>query len=185
MNLEEIRNQVNTNIDDEVDNDPLTSWINLGLDDLTPYAQYKKSTTINVVTGQTDYTLPADIHDIVVVGQNLRKLPLNDFTNYGYKVLGNTLALQPEPTEDITMQVIYNAILPHLEDDEDEPVIPSNFHNLLVLYVIAKYEFSNEELGFQGNATQEYERRKQDFIRYVNRQNPPLKIRDVYNMRWC
>lgn len=184
MNLEELRDEINKDIDDDLDNNVLTGWINRALDDLTPFAQYKKKTTINVLTGVSDYPLPIDILDVVLV-DTLPRLPLNDFTSYGYKVMGNTLTLQPEPTEDSTTQLIYNATLPHLEEDEDVPAIPSNFHNLLILYTIAKFKYQDEELGFQGNAMQEYERKKQDYIRYVNRQQPPQKIRDVYNLRWC
>jgi hypothetical protein len=185
MNLKKIIDEINKDIDDDLDNDILTGWINRALDDLTPYARYKKKTTINVLTGVTDYTLPSDLLDVEIVGENIPRLPLNDFNHVGYKVLGNALTLQPEPTDDYTMDVIYNATLPYLVNNEDVPAIPSNFHNLLILYVIAKFKYQDEELGFQSNAMQEYERKKQDFIRYINRQNQPLKIRDVYNMRWC
>lgn len=182
MNLKELRTEVNKDIDDQLNNADINGWINRALDDLSQFARYKKKVTINVVNGVSDYLLPTDLLDVLIVGQNVPVLSLNDFTSNGYKLVGDTLTLQPVPTESYTMDVIYIAPLPHVSNDDDVPAIPTNFHNLLVLYAVAKAKYADEEESMQMNAMNEYQSRKQDFIRFMNRKEPPMSIRDVYNV---
>jgi hypothetical protein len=183
MNLKDIRAEVNKDIDDQLNNADINGWVNRALDDLTPFAQFKKKTIITLTNGVTDYTLPDDFMDVVNVKVDcgLRRLPLNDFDSSGYKVIGNTLSLQNTNTNSLILELIYIATLPHLLNDDDVPMIPANFHHLLVLYAVAKAKYADEEQGMQMSAMNEYESRKNDFIRFVNRQNPIQKIRDVYS----
>lgn len=182
MNLKELRTEINKDIDDQLNNADINGWINRALDDLSIFARYKKKVMIDVKNGVSDYQLPTDLLDIVIVGNNLPGLPLNDFHRTGYKVIGDTLSLQPTPSKDDTIQLIYTATLPHVSNDDDVPAIPESFHNLLILYAVSKYKYADEELDYVMNTTSEYEQRKSDFIRFVNRKEQSHKIRDVHRV---
>lgn len=185
MNLEQLREAINRDIDDDLSSDELNGWINRALDDLSLVAEYTKKVTLNVIEGVTDYELPSDILKILVVGKNIRKLPINDFHSLGYKIIQDTLTLQPEPTEAQTIDVVYTAPLPHLENNEDVPKIPSNFHNLIVLYVVGRHEFQDEEYEPKTLADSEYDTKKSEFARYVQEQKAATnKVVDVYGIWW-
>lgn len=179
MNLKDIRAEVNKDIDDQLNNADITGWVNRALDDLSLVARYKKKVDINLVNGVSDYTLPSDVLDIIAVG-DLVGVPFNDFVSRGYKIIGDTLTLQPVPSEDGVITLVYTAPLPHLANDDDVPNIPLNFHHLLVLYAVAKAKYADEEESMQTNMMNEYESRKSDFIRYVNRKEPAPVVKDVF-----
>lgn len=184
MNLKELQNEINKDLDDTLDNSDLTGWINRGLDDLTPSANYQKSTSVQVLIGQKEYPLPGDYLEMVqmVDGSTvLSPVSLRDFQSTGYKLWGNKLILQPVPSEDKTIDLYYHARLPHLVNPDDEPEIPSHFHDLLVLYAVAKAKYQDEEESMQMNAISDYQQRKQDFIAY-NRKAEIVPIEDVYGI---
>lgn len=185
MNLRELRQSINLDIDDEIENVNVDKWINRALDDLSIFSEYTQKATIQIAAGTTDYTLPSNLLKILSVGQNIRRLAINDFSSIGYKTIGNTLSLQPAPAEDFTMDIVYTSPLPHLVNDEDIPVIPSNFHNLIVLYVVARYKFADEEYEPQSIANQEYESKKQEFLTYIRSQKAVTnRVIDVFGMCW-
>jgi hypothetical protein len=184
VNLKELRNEINKDVDDQLPNADITTWINRALDDLTLVTRYKKKTSIPLVNGVSDYTLPTDFLDTKLVTINgptkLDRLPLDDFTSTGYKVLGNVLSIQNTPKTSGTIDLIYLATLPHLSGDNDIPMIPVNFHDLLVLYTVGKAKFVDEVTDMQRIALQEYERRKQDLSIFMAKLERPKMVRDVY-----
>lgn len=180
MNLRQMISEVNKDIDDQLNNADIIGWLNRGLDDLTLAARYKRKVTITLVDGQTDYTLPADFLDIVSMDGSILKLDLDDYTGIGYKIIGNTLSLQPAPVNGV-LNYIYLATLPRLANDDDTPVIPQNFHDLPVLYAVSKAKYADEEESMQLNAWNEYQAKKEAFIKYVSDlENAPQKVLTVY-----
>jgi hypothetical protein len=61
----------------------------------------------------------------------------------------------------------------------DEPQIPSQFHDLFILYTVAKRQYQDDEEARQMNAWSDYQSRKSDFISF-NRKSQFVPIRDVY-----
>lgn len=184
MNLEELLNEINKDLDDTLDNSDLTGWVNRGLDDLTPHANYEKVVVIQVEEGTKSYDLPEDFLDMVEVVDGTKLLSpvsIRDFQSEGYKVWGNKLILQPVPAESKEIELYYHAKLPHLVKDEDVPAIPSHFHDLLVLYAVGKAKYQDEEESMQMNAVSDYQQRKSDFITY-NRKPEIVAIEDVYGI---
>lgn len=183
MNLKDLRNEVMKDNDDSLNNADVTSWINRGLDDLSIVAKYTRTTTYTLVNGQSEYALPSDFLEVAALNPDFPRLPLNDFESEGYKVIGNTIKIQPTPKSG-SLEMIYYATLPRLVGDTDIPAIPAPFHDLLVLFTVAKAKFVDEIDDMQAIALNEYYSRKEDFARYVNRsRSVQVPIKNVYS-RW-
>lgn len=182
VNLEEIIEEINKDADDTLDNSEVIGWINRGLDDLTILAKYQRVATVMVISGQKEYELPSDLvslKHVVMNGKLLKEIPIGE-SKEGYK-LWEQLILQPTPTEDAQIELYYYATLPRVIEMTDVPKIPSLFHDLLVYYTLAKYNFREEEETIQLNAWNDYLNRKTEFARYMNR-TTITPIRDVYGV---
>jgi hypothetical protein len=172
MNLTELVDEVNKDLDDSLSKAEIKGWLNRALDDLTPYANYQKSSTISLVADQKQYTLPSDLFKIVHLLDEEKlveyhPIPVNDLRSTGYKKWGNEIIFQPVPKESKDLTLYYHAKLPHLVNDTDTPVIPEEFHDLLVLFAVAKAKYQDEEETMQNNAMQEYLMRKDQFIAHM------------------
>ncbi|RUS42272.1 hypothetical protein [Cohnella sp. AR92] len=190
MKLSEIINEVNKDIDDDLDTADITSWVNRCLDDLTPFANYLKQATVSLVAGQSNYPKPADLIKIdqlvdtsQAVPYKLRELPLGDFISTGYKVIGSEIVIQPMPKQAKVLTLFYEGALPHLSTADDVPVIRADFHDLLVLYGVARARYQDEEESLQAGAMTEYMRRRQQFI-YEMRKSPLIVIQDFMGIGW-
>jgi hypothetical protein len=182
MNLEQIIEEINKDLDDTIDNQELTGWINRCIDDLTPHAKYQKNSVISLVQGQKSYDVPTDFMKMIVLIDTdvaLDEVPLYDFNGTGYKLFGNQFIIQPTPIGNKELDLYYEATLPHLIDESDEPQIPSQFHDLFILYTIAKRQYQDEEEGLQMNVWNEYQSRKGEFIAFY-RKSVFTPIKDVY-----
>lgn len=184
MNLKDIIYEINKDIDDEFDNADLIGWINRALDDLSPVANYQAFADITLVADQKVYPLPAELVKLIqVIDESgtgrLYEQPLNDFTSCGYKVIGRNLVIQPKPTKPGTLTLYYESSLPHLKNPEDVPVIRPDFHDLLVLYAVARARYQDEEVGLQMNAMSEYKNRRSQFV-YEMHRAPMYSIEAVY-----
>jgi hypothetical protein len=186
VNLKEIMSEVNKDIDDEYDSADLLGWINRGLDDLTPFANYQALSTVVLVPGQKAYPLPAALTALTQVTDDqtnisvlLDELPLNDFTSCGYKVIGRDLVIQPKPTEARTLTLYYTSQLPHLKNPDDVPVIRPDFHDLLVLYTVARARYQDEEESLQINAMSDYLKRRNQFV-YEMHRAPMYSIEAIF-----
>lgn len=182
MNLAEIMAEINKDIDDELENEVLIGWINRCMDDLSPDARYQKLQTITFSEGVNTAELPSDLSKIVQVVENnepLKELTLGDFKHSGYKVYADTLILQPGSETARSVDLYYEGNLPHLANVEDVPVIHPSFHDLFVLYTVARFMFQDDETYRKGDVFKDYLARKSDFVRFVNRASiGPIK--DVY-----
>ncbi|WP_057766693.1 phage adaptor protein [Cytobacillus praedii] len=183
MKLSELIKEVNKDIDDSLSNAEITQWLNRGLDDLTPYVKHQKHQTYEVIADQSKYPLPTDLVNIVYLFDESNKrvnlVQFDDFSSTGYKMWGNDLILQPTPKLDSEMNLYYHARLPRLVNPDDIPVLPEQYHDLLVLYAVAKAKYQDEELEMQSSAWSDYLRRKDEFITF-NQSNEIYTIQEVY-----
>jgi hypothetical protein len=184
MKLSDLIKEVNKDIDDTLSNGEITGWLNRALDDLTPYAKYQEFQTISLISEQKEYSLPDNLITIAHLideesGKVFNQIPMQDFSSIGYKKWGNKLLFQPLPKENQDISLYYHARLPHLVNPDDEPVIPIEFHDLLVLYAVAKAKYQDEEESMQNNAMQEYLMRKDQYISF-NQSDETYMVQEVY-----
>lgn len=186
MQLSDIINEINKDIDEDLDYDEVIGWINRCIDDLSPYANYQKITQLTTTPGVDTYPLPSDLTkriQLVDGKEVLECLELADFNKKGYKIYANQLIVQPMPDEVKTLTLYYDASLPYLKNMTDIPVIHTNFHDLFVLYGVARFMYKDDETYRKGDAMAEYNSRKRDFIQFMNK-SEITKIIDVYNLGW-
>jgi hypothetical protein len=184
LKLSELIAEVNKDLDDTLSNADIIGWLNRCLDDLSPVANYPKSSTISTVKDQKEYALPSDLINTVLLIDEDKKLeyPQVELRNYaytGYKRWGANVTLQPTPSEVRTLSLYYHATLPKLVNPDDVPAIRSDFHDLLVLYAVAKAKYQDEEESMQLNAMSEYTARKEAFIA-ATQTKEAYTIQEVY-----
>ncbi|WP_394137430.1 phage adaptor protein [Cytobacillus oceanisediminis] len=184
MKLSDLIKEVNKDIDDSLSNGEITGWLNRALDDLTPYAKYQAFKTISLISEQKEYSLPADLFEIIHLvdendGKSFNQIPMQDFSSNGYKRWGGKLIFQPLPKQNKDISLYYHARLPHLVNPDDAPVISEEFHDLLVLFAVAKAKYQDEEESMQNNAMQEYFMRKEQFISF-NQSGETYTVQEVY-----
>ncbi|MCK6203931.1 hypothetical protein KZX50_00520 [Bacillus infantis] len=156
MKLSALIKEVNKDIDDSLPNADIIGWLNRALDDLSPIAKHKKKATLVLPAGTADLTLPDDVIEVVRIVQGGPVL--------NYEKWGSIITLPTTYTEDQVFTLYYYAQLPHLTNNpDDEPAIPSHFHDLLILYAVAKAKYQDEEPELQGSAWGEYITRKMEF----------------------
>lgn len=182
MNLSQLINEVNKDIDDSMPDQDIIGWLNRGLDDITPIARVegKKVTDVSPLNA---YELPEDLYEMVhltVDDQTYESVSLRDKTMRGYKIWGNVLSLNPA-AESGLIELYYYKQLNHLVNSEDVPGIPSQFHDLLVLYAVAHTQFADEEPERQRDAMMRYNQRKLEYEAYVlGKQDIGFQIIDVH-----
>lgn len=187
MNLKELRNEILKDNSDTLNNADITGWINRGLDELSLVARFKKTISFPLIENQTDYKLPSDFLKNVIVSytkdsisSKLPYLTLSNFHQTGYKIIGNTLSIQNLKNVS-SINLVYEANLPHLVSDTDIPAIPIVFHDLLVLYTLTRTKYKDQIDDLQSIAMNDYMRRKNELIEYVkNLEARPRKVIDVY-----
>lgn len=157
---------------EEVYDDPTwISYINACLDDLTPVAKVLKSRdglTVNLTNGSGVIDILADTelkkaHEILYVyagGNMLRRLPVTDNVSQGYKVYADKIILQGLNGTSTTCRIDYYQKLQHVsslaDDLETVSGLPSQYHNLIVLYCCAKSQQKEEELNDKVDFYNEY-----------------------------
>lgn len=184
MKLSELQAEVNKDIDDSLNNSDITGWLNRAIDDLTPYAKYKKTADIVLVPDEKQYYIPDDLIEIIHLvdedeGEIYQPILMDDFASKGFKRWGNVLRFQPIPKDSATLSLYYHAKLPHLSSPDDVPVIPEQFHDLLVLYAVARAKYQDEEESMQQNAMREYLMRKEQFIAFTQT-GESYSVQEVY-----
>lgn len=172
MNLTQLITEVNKDLADNLTQGTLLGWFNRCLDDLSPYAKYSQTSTISLVKDTKQYALPTDLIEIqylIDTDKELHEINITDFYQTGYKKWGSNIIMQPTPTESKTLDLYYYATLPHLVNPGDIPTIREDFHDLLVLYAVAKARYKDEYTGEDAflytTEYQEYLTRKEEFKR--------------------
>lgn len=184
MNLQQLIEEINKDLDDTLEDEDLIGWINRCMDELSPYATFQKNAVISLAIGQKEYDLPNDYLRLkyLVDEYPLDQVRMKDFVSVGFKLWGNKLIFQPTPTTEKDLDLYYEGKLPYLSKPEDEPQIPSQFHDLFILYTVAKARYQDEEESLQMNAWNEYKKRKEDFITFMFQSIEPSAVEDVYGI---
>lgn len=71
--------------------------------------------------------------------------------------------------------VAVQAVFPQLSQTTDTPVIPSKYHEALVIFAAAKYKERDSSLSESGNFMQQFAEIKKEFNKFYD---PPLQYRD-------
>lgn len=157
---------------EEVYDDPTwISYINAALDDLTPVAKVlasKDNITVTVTNGKGVIPLIGDAdlskaHEILYVYANnemLRRLPASDNVSKGWKEYATEIVLQGLTGTEVTCRVDYYKKLQHVSSLSDDLEVvsglPSQYHQLVVLYCAAKSQQKEEELNDKNDFYSEY-----------------------------
>lgn len=122
--------------------------------------------TVTTATGLDTYDVPADFlmlrGEEPIVDQDghvLEQVEIGDMLTVPvaagppryFAYTGNQIRLYPVPEGEQPLTMVYRANAPLLVNDDDEPVIPADYHELLVLY--AKGRLWQEEDDNQAAAT--------------------------------
>jgi len=153
------------------DPDEWIGWINACLDDLTPVARVLASTEVALYAGQVECALPQDLHEIVSVefrsasgSRFLRQRSWDDSVLVGYKRKNGVIRLQGvSPVAGDVLAVAYYKKLAHVDDLEDIPEIPEEWHHLIVLYCVARALQREEWQAERAAVQQEYAAKRQEF----------------------
>ncbi|WP_203289848.1 hypothetical protein [Metabacillus sp. cB07] len=182
MNLQDIITEVERDLDTAVPSEKIIGWANRALDDLTPIAKLQSKKTL-IHSTDNNYILPEDLFEIAhltVDGIPHDEVTMKDVNSRGYKVWGNILSLNPNNSDSL-IELYYYKKLNHLNNFSDIPEIPSQFHDLIVLYVIGHELFSDEEFESQEDALRRYNQRKSEFEMYtMKKEDINYQIIDVY-----
>lgn len=183
LNLEEILNEINKDIDDTIDAGDLIGWVNRALDIASTVDKYEQRVTLLFDEGVSDYALPDDLIKLMYVfgtEGKYEELPLDDYTSTGYKQWGNVIGFQN--VNEASVDLYYHAYYPHLVNMEDVPALPVPFHDLLILYTVARARYKDEEESLEADAMNEFNRRLVEFRNFVSmkRKKPSVRMKTVW-----
>ena len=144
--------------------------------------RFISSSTINVVSGTSSYSLPADFESIQAFGTGLyyvddngddteKRRPLTSFGSqtYGYYVTGSAVVLTPEPEDTETYKLRYIPKITALTATTDSLVIPDEYLLLVVDALDALYSKWDEDSGAEVLADQRYTRALNDLALNIKR----------------
>lgn len=157
---------------EEIYDDPTwISYINMALDDLTSVAKVLKKKeninvtltggqgTVNIVTDE-DLSQAHEFLNVFANAEMLRRLPVTDNVSRGWKLLAGEILLQGLSGTSATCRVDYYQRLKHVsslsDDVETVSGLPSQYHQLVVLYCAAKSQQKEEELTDKTDFYNEY-----------------------------
>lgn len=179
MTVQEIINFCQQQVQEVYDNPTWIQFINAALDDLTPVAKMLKSKDNIAVTpsgGKATVELASDedlakLHEVISVyytpqggsQEQLARIPWTDNVSKGWKRDATSIVVQGVSGSSGTVRVDYYKKLDHVSSTSDTPELPSQYHNLLILYVCAKSQQREEELNDKNDFYNEYLLTKQAF----------------------
>lgn len=162
---------------EEIYEDPTwIKYINLALDDLTPVVKLltkKTGITVTWTSGSASIVIANDTdlakaHEFLFVyvvksttTLQLRRLPLSDNVSDGWKLTMTEIALQNTGgvTGDTVRVDYYRKLLPVATTGDDVETVsglPAQYHQLLIMYCVAKSQQKEEELNDKNDAYAEY-----------------------------
>lgn len=179
MNVQEIITLAQMKSEEVYDDPTWIGFINAGIDDLTPIAKLLKTVTLEaetLVSGYVEINIVADpangleeAHEVLSVyatvtdpvggkRKQLRRLNMNDNISQGWKLTYDKLIIQHLGADvvEATIEVDIYKKPDHVEDMEDIPEFPAQYHTLLVLYICAKSQQKEEELNDKNDFYAEY-----------------------------
>lgn len=183
MNLGQIIEEINKDTDDSFDTPVLLGWINRALDLASDVMNYEKKATLLLEEGVSDYEVPADLMTLkYVIGSAglYERIDVLDPTSTGYKRWGNIIGFQN--LTETAIDMYYLASLPHLVESEDIPALPSQFHDLPVLYAVSKAKYQDEEPELYSIYFSEFNNRLRELEKFIIRNQQDEAIQAVYRM---
>lgn len=101
------------------------------------------------------------LYDAAVAGNELARIPIGQlFSRY------LTIELWPIPTATTTVYVDFSRGIPDLANSTDEPLLPTDFHDLIVLGIrVKEYEYLDDTRGIAARG--EYQRRLNELLAYI------------------
>ena len=156
MNLGEIRDEVVSNaFSATIYNSLVTRWANMALGRIgrrVPSLQRNAVDDVALVAGTAAYSTPADMIRLRQAAITARRLVLLQILDTDLDALSDSrgipralalisdtqLQVWPTPSSAMTLNLRYWAAPAPLADDDDEPDIPADYHDLLVLFCRAK-----------------------------------------------
>lgn len=145
----------NRKIDYTIDNQQWFDYFNDCLMELTPILRLETKKTVPLEQGTLTYSTPSDLveHDIIMIrlkkaGITLRRLPLDNFTDTGYKIYDGTIELQLGGLSLNTgesMDIFYYRKPAQIKTANQIPDIPEQYRPILIFYGAAKYNQTDEE----------------------------------------
>jgi len=101
------------------------------------------------------------LYDAAAAGTELARIPIGQlFSKY------LTIELYPIPTAPTTVYVDFARAIPDLANNTDEPLLPTDFHDLIVLGIrVKEYEYLDDTR--QGVARADYTKRTNDLLAFI------------------
>lgn len=177
MTVAELINLARTQTQEAYDDSTWIGYVNLALDDLTPVAKVLwvkagvpvvwsgSNGTVTIVANAdlaNGYEFLSVWHEGSSGARQLRRLPTFDDVSEGWKLTATQILLQniSGAQASDTIRVEYYRKLAHVvstsDDIETVSGLPSEYHNLVLLYCIAKARQREEELDTKTDAYNEY-----------------------------
>ena len=169
MNLATLRNTLRTKVGNptttDVTDDTLTRIINAAYREITdkyPFSETRSTDTVETVAGTMDYYLPYDLSILQRVwdSTNSRKLRKRGMRFYAslpsnipqgkptdYVRLDQSIRLVPTPDAVYTINFFYIVAIVDLDQDESVPLIPSAWHDGLILRARHMYYDERGDIG--------------------------------------
>lgn len=146
----------------------LLTWINSGYQDVVNKlidlyeGFFGSSDSISIVSGTQEYDLDSLCRKVVrVEDENSDKvfrvvIDDNDDDVCGYYLFAQKIGFKPVPTSSATYKYFFIKQPADLSEDDDEPVFPSSYHNLLVLWGLKEYYERNQDLSYATHYFNQY-----------------------------
>ncbi len=203
-NLSTIRAAVRNRLDDEDFEDEFldkainyAQWAILNNRHLT---LLETSTTLSVSTNDISVPFPADFHEklylLITVPANARAditdryIAYDDFVNsyispvdnpvnmpYNWSTYGSSIMLSAPANTNYTLRLDYLRKAPKLVDDEDVPLIPEEFEELLVLGAYMRIAKREDDYDVKNQEMIDYQQYLNDLLAVFGRTKTPGGMR--------
>ena len=166
----------------------MTDMLNDALNMLTDGAKLEGSSSVSVISGTSEYALPATFKapitliegNISAPSQVYQLVSINE-PKFGYAIFSTNLYLKPEPASDKTLTLYYYKYATQLENDEDLPEIDTQWHDLLSTYaagMIALLLKDQMDKGLADRYLARWEEGKESFKRSIDRKQKRTSVRE-------
>lgn len=182
MKVSDLIRQVNRDTGDTYENTDIIDWFNRCSDDLSEIIK-KEEKKITPITSENRYTIPSDFYDfhlMIVENERFERVTL-DSQDKGFKLWSDEFSLNQAPDSG-TIDLYYYRKLARLTVLDDEPEIPSEFHDLYILYAVGHMQFTEEDYDDRPDLLQRYYQRKDELNRYIHRKQRQNRVNE--KVKW-
>lgn len=162
MNLKQLIDATNEDINESYPNATVTRWINEGYCALSDVVKPTKKVTLTDDTQITDLLNVKMLYG-ATTGTEYKAIALNDMESSGYVLESDTIELR---NIDEPLILYYYSELQPMSDPTETPKIPSQFHDILIHYAVARLQFTEDELESRPDRMNGYNNRLADLKAY-------------------